>query len=250
LPALDYDAAMITFAEIRARAEARKGGAEHLAALLPAATNRKQLETLADDRALAEMAKCIFRSGFSWKVVEAKWPGFEEAFEGFDPGRLMFEPDEFWDARVSDTRIIRHGTKIGSVRHNAGFVIDIAREHGSFGRFAAAWPEDDIVGLWDLLAKRGKRLGGNTGRYFLRFIGKDCFLPSRDVIMTLRDAGLEVAEIPTSKRDLKAIQAQFNTWHDESGLTYSQLSRICAMSIGENYEAETLQGRMRTGQDD
>ena len=30
------------------------------------------------------MTRAIFQSGFSWKVIEAKWPGFEEAFDGFD----------------------------------------------------------------------------------------------------------------------------------------------------------------------
>ena len=43
--------------------------------------------------------------------------------------------------------------KIRSVRDNARFVSDIAAEHGSFGRFLAAWPADDQVGLLDLLAK-------------------------------------------------------------------------------------------------
>jgi 3-methyladenine DNA glycosylase Tag len=241
---------MLPFAEIRKRAEARKGGGARLDALLPAPMPRADLEAVTDDRVLAEMAKCIFRSGFSWKVIEAKWPGFEAAFHGFDPARLAFEPDEFWDALVSDTRIVRHGGKIGAVRHNAGFVMDVASEHGSFARFIAAWPEDDITGLWDLIAKRGKRLGGNTGRYMLRFLGKDSFLPSRDVVMALRDAGLEIAENPTSKRDFKAMQARFNDWHRETGLTYTQLSRICAMSIGENYDLQTLQGRMRSGEDD
>jgi 3-methyladenine DNA glycosylase Tag len=241
---------MTAFADIRARAEARKGGAAELARLLPEAMPDAALRNLADDRVLAEMAKCIFRSGFSWKVIEAKWPGFEEAFLGFDPGRLLFEPDEFWDALTADTRIVRHGGKIAAVRHNAGFVVDIANEHGSFGAFVADWPDDDMVGLWDLLAKRGKRLGGNTGRYVLRFIGKDSFLPSRDVVLALRGAGLEIAENPTSKRDLTAMQERFNAWREETGLTYTQLSRICAMSIGENYDVETLKQRMRGGDEE
>jgi hypothetical protein len=29
----------------------------------------------------------------------------------------------------------------------------------------------------------------------------------------------------------------------ETGLPYAHLSRICALSIGENYDAETLRGR-------
>jgi len=50
---------------------------------------------------------------------------------------------------------------------------DIAREHGGFGAFLAAWPAEDQVGLMALLAARGARLGGATGQYFLRFVGFD-----------------------------------------------------------------------------
>ena len=63
---------------------------------------------------------------------------------------------------------------------------------------------------------------------------------SKDVIACLRDAGLDVAEEVKSKRDLAKVQAQFNAWAGETGLPYTHLSRICAMSIGENYEAERL----------
>jgi hypothetical protein len=91
-----------------------------------------------------------------------------------------------------------------------------------------------------LLAKRGARLGGNTAQYLLRFLGRDGFMLSRDVVLCLRDAGLDIDEVPTSKRDLTKIQAQFNTWATETKLPYTHLSRICAMSIGENYPAERL----------
>jgi agmatine/peptidylarginine deiminase len=57
---------------------------------------------------------------------------------------------------------------------------------------------------------------------------------SKDVGAWLRDAGLDVAESITSKRDLAKVQAQFNAWAEETGLPYVQLSRVCAMSIGEN----------------
>ena len=99
------------------------------------------------------------------------------------------------------------------------------------------------MGLLDLLAKRGVRLGGRTGQYFLRFIGKDGFVTSADVVACLRDAGLDISENPTSKRDLAKIQAQFNAWALETGLPLTHLSRICAMSVGENYDPETLRGR-------
>ena len=94
-----------------------------------------------------------------------------------------------------------------------------------------------------MLGKRGARLGGRSGQYFLRFIGKDCFVTSADVVACLRDAGLDISENPTSKKDLKKIQDQFNAWAEETGLPLTHLSRICAMSIGENYDAEALRGR-------
>jgi 3-methyladenine DNA glycosylase Tag len=216
----------------------RKGGAKALERLLPARPNPKALAKLGDDRILAEVTKRIFSAGFAWSVIEAKWPGFEEAFLGFDPRRLFFQSDEFWHALTKDARIVRNGAKIMSVRSNAGFILEIAKEHGSFGRFLANWPSSDEVGLLELLAKRGNRLGGNTGQMMLRFLGWDGFVTSKDVVACLRDAGLDIAEEAKSKRDLAKVQAQFNAWAKETGLPYMHISRICAMSIGENYEMQ------------
>ena len=67
----------------------------------------------------------------------------------------------------------------------------------------------------------------------LRFIGWDGFVTSKDVVACLRDAGLDIAEEVKSKGDLAKVQAQFNAWAKETGLPYAHLSRICAMSIGE-----------------
>jgi 3-methyladenine DNA glycosylase Tag len=234
---------MTPFKTIHARAAKRKGGDAALAKLLPKVPNQKALAKLGDDRVLAEMSKRVFCSGFVWSVIDKKWPAFEAAFLGFEPKRLLHQPDEFWEGLAGDARIVRHPQKIMSVRDNARFVADIAREHGGFGKFLAEWPADDQVGLLDLFAKRGARLGGRTGQYFLRFIGKDGFVMSGDVVACLRDAGLDIPENPASKKDLKKVQDQFNVWAKETGLPRTHLSRICAMSIGENYDAETLRSR-------
>jgi len=222
------------FKTILARAEKRKGGPKALQKLLPGKPDMKALEKLADDRFLAEMTKRVFSAGFAWSVIEAKWPGFEKAFLGFKPAKLVFQPDDFWDGLLSDTGIVRNGAKISSVRENAAFVQEVAKEHRSFGQFLAKWPSSDQIGLLDLLAKRGSRLGGNTGQMFLRFVGWDGFVTSQDVVACLRDAGLDIAEEVKSKGDLAKVQAQFNAWAEETGLPYVHLSRICAMSVGEN----------------
>jgi len=227
----------IPFKTIRARAEKRKGGAKGLEKLLPSKPDMKTVAELSDDRMLSEMTKRVFSAGFAWSVIETKWPGFEKAFLAFKPARLSFQPDDFWDGLLSDTRIVRNGAKIQSVRENAAFVQEIAREHGSFGKFLAKWPSSDQIGLLDLLAKRGSRLGGNTGQMFLRFVGWDGFVTSQDVVACLRDAGLDIAAEVKSKGDLAKVQAQFNAWAAETGLPYVHLSRICAMSVGENHTA-------------
>jgi len=192
------------------------------------------------DRVLAEMTKRVFSAGFAWRVIETKWPGFEEAFLGFEPSRLAFEPDEFWHKLTMNAGIVRNGAKIMSVRANAGFVLDVAKEHGSFGKFLSTWPPSDEVGLLELLTKRGSRLGGASGQMLLRFLGYDAFVATKDVAACLRDAGLDIAEAPTSKGDLAKVQAQFNAWAAESGLSRLRLSRICAMSAGPNYEPEQI----------
>jgi 3-methyladenine DNA glycosylase Tag len=227
----------IPFKVIRARAEKRKGGPEALKKLLPRKPDAKALAKLSDDRILAEMTQRVFSAGFAWSVIEAKWPGFEKAFLGFKAAKLTFQPDDYWDGLLKDTRIVRNGAKISSVRENAAFVQEIAKEHGSFGKFLTTWPSSDEIGLLDLLAKRGSRLGGNTGQMFLRFVGWDGFVTSQDVVACLREAGLDIATEVKSKGDLAKVQAQFNAWATETGLPYVHLSRICAMSVGENYSA-------------
>lgn len=231
--------ARVSFKSIRERAARRKGGDKVLASLMPKKPNNKALAKLPDDRVLSDMAARVFSAGFVWSVIDQKWPGFEEAFLGFNPKRLLFQPAEFWEKLTSDKRIVRHPQKIKSVRDNARFVTEIAAEHGSFGKFLAAWPADDQVGLMEVLGKRGVRLGGFSGQYFLRFLGWDAFVLSGDVILCLRDSGVAIGS-GTSKKDLRAAQAQFNAWAKESGLPIAHISRTCALSIGENHEVARL----------
>ena len=226
---------MSGFEDIRLRAEARKGGARALKAMLPTVATKKQLIELGDDRYLAMMTKSINQAGFSWKVIENKWPSFEEAFLGFDPRKLSYLSPEQWEAFTSDKRVVRNWQKIKALQDNVFFVQDESRRSGGFGQFVADWPVEDQIGLMAYLKKHGSRLGGQSALWFLRRVGKDCFIPARDVGVLLRSIGLDIAENPTSKRDLAKIQAQFNEWHTETGLPYSHLSRIAACSVGDNY---------------
>lgn len=220
---------MHSFESVYAQALAHKG--EALESLLPEPKSAAQLISVTDDRYLAEMTKAVFRSGFVWKIIEAKWPGFEEAFHEFDTMACAMLSDEDLEALSRDERIVRNAKKIASVRGNAQFVRAVKDSHGGFGAYLAAWPEDDIVGLWDELKRRGERLGGNTGPFFLRFSGKDTFMLSGDVTRALVGMGI-VEKAPTSKKALAAVQAAFNAWREECGRPLCQISRVLACTVG------------------
>jgi 3-methyladenine DNA glycosylase Tag len=221
---------MESFTSIFERAAERKGGDDALEALLPTAKSPASLKRLQDADVLAEMSKCVFRSGFVWKIIENKWPGFEQAFHDFDVTRCAMLSDEEMEALQANEAIVRHAKKIESVRKNAHYILDVRAEHGSYGKYLAEWPADDFVLLWEELKTRGDRLGGQTGRYFLRFIGRDTPSLSRDVVKALVEARV-VDKNPTSKKALQAVQDAFNEWREESGRPYCQISRVLACSV-------------------
>jgi len=184
-----------------------------------------------DDRFLAGMTHAIFSSGFSWTVVEQKWPGFEKAFLRFNPRRVALFSDDDLARLLSDKGVIRNGAKLRSTIENARFVIETAKEHGSFGKFLKQWPTSDQIGLMEHFKKRASRLGGATAMYFLRFNGWDSFILSKDVIRALIREGV-IDKPATSKKALRAVQDAFNTWTKESGRPQREVSRILSWSVG------------------
>jgi 3-methyladenine DNA glycosylase Tag len=222
------------FLQIQLRAAERKLGRTNLAQLMPQAATSEQLKMQPNRLYLAEMTKKIFQSGFVWRVVDNKWAGFEEVFWGFEPHKLELASDEQIERMAQDKRIIRNFTKVKTVRDNAFFIQEISDKEGSFGQFIANWPVAEITLLWLYLKKHGSRLGGNTGPYFLRTVGKDTFLLTKDVVQYLVGQNI-VSKTPTSQRDLKLVQSAFNEWQQQSGLSLAEISRTIACSIGENY---------------
>lgn len=221
---------MRSFDEIYAISAGRYGGREALEAKLEKPKTRAELAAIPDARWLACMTRVIFQAGFNWKVVENMWPGFEEVFSGFDVGRCAMLSDEDLDNMVSDKRIIRHGTKIRSVRDNAVFLSELAREHGSAGKLFGAWPGEDFAGLLLMLKKRGSRLGGNSGAYFLRFMGVDSYIASRDVTARLIAEGV-IDKAPGSQKAMRDVQAAFNEWQRQSGRSLTEISKVLAYSL-------------------
>jgi len=221
---------MTPFSEIYAIAARRKGGEAALGAELPVPKDADALAAVADDRYLSLMSLRAFRAGLRHALVDAKWPAFEEVFQGFDPYRVRAMPDEALEGLMGEKRIIRHWGKIKAVRDNAAALIAISEEAGGFGRYLADWPESTIMALWRELGRRFSQMGGNSAPYFLRMAGKDTFLLTDDVVRALIREDV-ITRKPTTRDARAAVEAAFNRWADESGRPLCQISRILAASV-------------------
>ncbi|BBN80110.1 DNA-3-methyladenine glycosylase [Pseudoalteromonas sp. A25] len=224
---------MDTFKTILASASERKGGKRNVLSLLTEPSTQQQLEKLTDSDWLEEFTRKVFQSGFYWNVIDAKWHGFREVFWDFDVDKLLMMSPDMLEQRASDERIVRNYKKVMTIAHNCMMIYEVAQEHGSFSQFIAQWPTDDITGLWLYLKKHGARLGGNTGPFALRVLGKDTFILSRDVESYLRAHGIIDGGLH-SKKSLVATQNFFNTLVSQSGWSLQSLSQLIALSVGDN----------------
>ena len=91
----------------------RHGGAGALDAKLTGSLGNAELAAIPEDRWLSMLTRCVFRAGFSWKLVDAKW-------DGFDTDRCAFMDDDEFDTLLRDASIVRNGTKIATVREKRG----------------------------------------------------------------------------------------------------------------------------------
>ncbi len=220
---------MTPFAEILAEAESRAGGAQALAERMPDVSPPAALRRIPDDRYLSLMSRRVFRAGIRHRVVDDRWPAFEEVFCGFDPAAVRAMDDEALENLMNDTRIIRHWGKIRATRDNAAAMLGVAEEFGCFGDYIADWPGEDTVGLWADLARRFSQLGGNSAAVFLRMAGRDSFILTPDVVRGLNRTGAYDGT-PRGKRAAAAVQKAFNAWARESGRPLSHISVVLAIA--------------------
>ena len=117
------------------------------------------------------ITKAVFQSGMSWKVIEAKWPGFENAFSAFDVAEVAaYSPDDV-DRLTQDKEIVRNRRKIEATIGNAARIVELEQEHGSFRKYLASFPDFDSK--WKALQKEFKFVGGFGAYYFLFVVGEE-----------------------------------------------------------------------------
>ncbi|MCP4918448.1 MAG: 3-methyladenine DNA glycosylase [Proteobacteria bacterium] len=217
---------MKSWADIEAIAAERKGGQAELEALIEGA-NSGDFASSSEAQLLEAFALGLFAAGFRWRVVQAKRGTINEAFGGFDVDHVAgFELEDI-EALAQDTRVIRNRNRIVNIHENAVFMQGV---EGGLVPKLAAWPKTDLVGMYAWLKKEGSRLGGATGPRALRSLGFDTYILTGSVGDGLVAHG-GFAKAPSGKRAAKQAQETFDAWHEQSGRSYTELSRILAYSI-------------------
>jgi 3-methyladenine DNA glycosylase Tag len=211
------------------RAQELKGG--DLSSFMPRIERSESLAERDGAFYLSLLGLRIFRAGLKHSVVNDKWPIFEQVFKGFKPAYVASLSDEALEQHMLQPGLIKHWGKMKALRTNAAWIMELEREQGGFGQYIASWPVTDIVGLWLDMKKKGAQLGGRSASAALRMAGKDTFMLSDDVMVQLRAQGVvHKIDDNKAKRDLMAIQAAFNVWHEQSGVPMSHISRMLSFS--------------------
>jgi DNA-3-methyladenine glycosylase I len=103
-----------------------------------------------DDRHLFELLTLEgAQAGLSWSTILRKRDGYRRLFEGFDPAIVAGFSERDVERLLLDSGIVRNRLKVESTIVNAGRVLEVQAEHGSFSAY-----------LWDFV-------GGEpvTGRF-------------------------------------------------------------------------------------
>lgn len=120
-----------------------------------------------------KITQAVFQAGFSWKVIRAKWPGFQQAFAGFDVDRVAaFTPVDV-ERLVEDKNIVRNGRKIEATTHNARLCQELIAEHGSFHNYLRTMDGQPYAKREKQLCKKFKFMGPMGAYFFFWSVGED-----------------------------------------------------------------------------
>ena len=132
-----------------------------------------------DDRHLFELLTLEgAQAGLSWATILRKRDGYRRAFAGFDPERVARFGQEDVDRLLADAGIVRNRSKVESTVVNAGRVLEVQGELGSFDAYL--WDfvgGEPLVGRWRTVSEipaeteLSRALSKDLKRRGFRFVG-------------------------------------------------------------------------------
>lgn len=133
------------------------------------------------DDYLAVMSRSVLEPGLNWRVVESKWPGIVEAFDGFDALKVAAYTPPDIERLMADARVIRNRRKIEAIVHNAGEMLLLGHDAAGFRAYLRSHGSYEAT-VADL--KVHFRFLGDSGAYhFLYVVGEQ--VPSHEEWMTM-----------------------------------------------------------------
>ena len=143
-----------------------------------------------DDKLFEMLILETMQAGLAWITVLNKREAFREAFDGFDPHKIVRYDDVKVQELMTNEKIIRNRLKMNAAIHNARIFLEIVEKYGSFNKMI--WEYVDytpITGNWekmedipattplsDKISKDLKKMGfkfiGSTTMYaFMQSVG-------------------------------------------------------------------------------
>jgi DNA-3-methyladenine glycosylase I len=119
---------------------------------------------------LAAMSEAGLQAGISWKVVEAKWPGIEKAFKGFDPATVAKFGSDDIEKLMQNPEVIRNRAKVEGIVLNARRMLELEKIHGTFKNYLKSL--GSFENKLKELHKEFKFMGESSAFYFLWRVGE------------------------------------------------------------------------------
>ncbi len=113
---------------------------------------------------LAIITRAVFQAGLSWAMLDAKWPVFVAAFDGFAVRKVAAYGAPDVDRIMAVPGMIRSRKKIEGTIRNARALLALEREFGSVRAYQTSAPYD---ALRRDVAKRFAYMGDLNAYYWL-----------------------------------------------------------------------------------
>lgn len=143
-----------------------------------------------DDELFCRLVLEINQAGLSWETILKKEATFRKAYHNFNLKKVAAYTEKDRERLLADPGIIRNKLKVNAAIENAKTILQLRKEHGSFGNWLALHHPKTKEEWVKLFKKTFKFTGGEIVNEFLMSIG---ILP-----------GAHSADCPVYKSVLKA----------------------------------------------
>lgn len=124
-----------------------------------------------DNELFGRLVMEINQAGLSWETILRKETAFRKAYDNFDVGKVAAYTTKERERLLADAGIIRNRLKINAAIENAGRILQLQDEFGSFEMWLEYHHPKSLPEWVKLFKKTFKFTGGEIVNEFLMSIG-------------------------------------------------------------------------------